>query len=97
MADLGDSLDLPFELNPPGQTIDLNNLTLAGGVVCIAAVVPIPDVGSKPGIIFRFTRPDGAFYDPICLIIDPEQALKAPILVNRAVQAAVKAVREGAS
>ena len=93
MADLGSTLDLPFEENPPGQTLDLSDAKLSGGCVVLASVVPFPD-DPKPALVFRFTAPDGRFYAPIVVVLDPAQADKLPILVNRAVVAAIRAAGE---
>ena len=56
MSRIGDSMDLPFEPNPPGQTLDEGMLP-SGGVVVMAATVPLPDGDMKPGIVFRFADP----------------------------------------
>lgn len=93
MADLGSTLDLPFEEGPPGQYLDLEHAKLSGGCVVLASVLPIPG-DPKPALVFRFTSPDGRFYAPIVLGIDPAQAEKLPILVNRAVRAAIKAAED---
>lgn len=91
-GDLGDSLDLPYEGQDP-TWLDLDAAMLSGGVVVMGAVVPVPDVGPKPGIVFRFARPDGEFWPPVVLIVDPRQAQKLTPLVRAAVETAILAAR----
>ena len=72
MTDHDQPLDLPFELNPPGQHLDLANAKLSGGCIVMASV--IPDKPPRPALVFRFAAPDGRFYAPIVLAIDPAKA-----------------------
>lgn len=90
---LGNSMDVPFERNPPGQTLDLSDALLSGGVVVLAASVPVDGVGTKPGLLFRFTSPLGEFYPPMLLVLDDDQAGKLPALVSNAVSAARSAAK----
>ena len=95
MTGLGNSMDLPFEHNPPGQRLDLSHAHLSGGVVVMAATVPVPDVGIRPCLIFRFATPLGDMYPPMLLVLDDDQASKLPALVSTAVDAAMKEARDG--
>lgn len=64
MSRLGDSMDLPYEPNPLGQSIQ-DLVHLSGGVVVAAATVPMPDDGEmKPALLFRFSDPLGAVPTP---------------------------------
>lgn len=90
---LGNSLDLPFEDGPSGQTIDLDRAHLAGGMVVMAAVLPV-DGEPKPVLIFRFTAPLGQFYSPVVLVMDDDQVRKVPSLISKAVAAAVRVAKE---
>ena len=90
---LGHSLDVPFEEGPPGQTIDLDKAHLAGGMVVMAAVIPV-EGEPKPVLVFRFVAPLGQFYTPLVLVLDDDQARNVPALVTRAVTAAVRAAKE---
>jgi hypothetical protein len=92
-VNLGDSLDVPFEEGPRGQTLDLSDAHLSGGLVVLAASVPIGDE-RKPALVFRFTTPHGEFYPPMLLVLDETQARKTPDLITNAVHAAIKASRE---
>lgn len=87
-GDLGNSLDLPFEESPRGELHD-EHVHYASGVVVMAAVVPVPEVGPKPAVVFRFANPDGTgFYPPIVLVADDEQLAKLRPLIVEAVQTA---------
>lgn len=93
---LGDSLDLPFEETPPGMTLD-ENVVLSGGLVVMGAVVPVPSLGPKPALVFRFAAVDGTFLPAVVLVLDVDQAEKTPQLVAAATAAAVRAAREARS
>lgn len=93
MTSLGNALDVPFEENPPGQTLDLSDALLPGGIVVMASVIPVPEVGPKPALVFRFTAPDGRFYAPIVAVLDDDQLGKLTPLIAKAVTAARRAVR----
>lgn len=86
---LGNSMDLPFEEAPPGQTLDLSDAAISGGLVVMAATMPVPDVGTLPALVFRFATPTGQFYRPILLVLDEDQAAKLPQLVLASVAAAI--------
>lgn len=92
MSGLGNSMDVPFEENPPGQFIT-DEFLLSGGVVVAAAVVPVGDE-TKPALIFRFSNPFGEFYSPVALVLDDDQAAKVTDLVSKAVTCAVNAAKE---
>ena len=90
---LGNSMDLPFEQGPPDQTINLDRAHLAGGMVVMAAVIPV-DGEPKPVLVFRFAAPLGQFYSPLVLVMDDDQMRKVPDLVAGAARAAVRAAKE---
>lgn len=94
MADLGDhGLDLPYEDGPSGQHADLGPMQISGGVVVMAVTVPVPGVGIKPALVFRFATPLGEFYDPVLLVLDQDQINKLPDLVAKAVRSAAETAR----
>lgn len=90
----GNGLDLPFEIGPPGQTLDLSHGHLASGCVVLAAVLPVEGLGQFPGLVFRFANPDGSgFYPPMVLVCDEGQMAKVTGLVGDAVAAAIASAR----
>lgn len=94
MSRLGDSMDVPWEDNPPGQFVT-DEFLMSGGVVVAGAVVPMPDDGDpKPALVFRFSSPLGQFYNPVLLVLDDDQAANLPRLVRQAVDGARRAARE---
>lgn len=94
MSRLGDSMDVPYEPNPPGQSIS-DQFLMSGGVVIAAATLPMPDDGQhKPALVFRFSDPLGHFYPPILLVLDDDQAAKLPNLVHKSVSGAIAAAKE---
>jgi hypothetical protein len=94
MSRLGDSMDLPYEPNPPGQTIN-DKFIVSGGLVIAAATVPMPDDGElKPALVFRFSSPLGEFYNPVLLVLDDDQAANLPKLVQQSVDGAREAARK---
>lgn len=93
MSRLGDSMDLPYEPNPPGQFVT-DDFLISGGVVVAAATVPMPDDGEmKPALVFRFSDPLGHFYPPMLLVLDDDQAANLPTLVQQSVDGAREAAR----
>jgi hypothetical protein len=94
MSRLGDSMDLPYEDNPPGQFIE-DVFSVSGGVVVAGAWLPV-DGENKPALVFRFSNPLGQFLTPILLVLDDDQAAKLPDLIKKAVSGAIKAAREAA-
>lgn len=95
MSRLGDSMDMPYEQNPPGQSIT-DGFLLSGGVVVAGAVLPLDDGEHKPALMFRFSDPLGHFYPPMLLVLDDDQAAKLPPLVSKAVSDAIRAAKEAA-
>lgn len=91
MPDLGDSLDLPYELNPPGQTIN-EDMLLSGGLVAAGCTVPVGDE-VKPAILFRFASPTGQFYRPVLLVLDERQMAGLTSLLSAAVSSSIDAAR----
>jgi hypothetical protein len=88
-------MDLPFARQTPTE-INLNDATVAGGLVLLAAAVPVPEHGTLPALIYRFTKPDGSgFYPPIVLVLDEDQMFKTAQLTASAVAAAIEAATEG--
>lgn len=92
MSRLGDSMDLPFEEGPPHHTTE--GMLLSGGVVVLAAVMPLPDGEHKPALMFRFASPTGDFYPPMTLVLDDDQVAKLPLLIIEAAAAAIQAAKE---
>ena len=85
---MGDDLDLPFEAATPGSTIALNDVVLSGGLTVSATAVPVPGVGTCPGLVYRFSRYDGHILRPVVLILDDRQMAKVPALTADAARAA---------
>lgn len=94
MTRLGDDLYMPFEDDPTGGRIDLHGAWLAGGVVVMGAVLPVPGAGLKPALVFRFALASGDFAAPMVLVLDDDQAAKTTTLVGAAVNAALQATTE---
>ena len=92
MSRLGDSMDLPFEEGPVHHTTE--QMLLAGGVVVMAAVVPLPDGDKKPALAFRFASPTGQFYPLMTLVLDDDQVAKLPALIEQAAAAAIRVAKE---
>lgn len=90
MSNLGNSLDLPFEEGPRGPLPD-GHQHFSGGVVVMAAVINVPEVGPKPALVWRFATPDGDFYTPIVLVMDDDQIAKLAPLIEQSVSVARKA------
>jgi hypothetical protein len=93
MSDLGNSLSMPFEPTPEGPLLD-DHVHYSGGVVVAAAVCPVPGIGPKPALIFRFTTPEGEFYPAVVLVCDDDQLAGLQPLISKAIHAARKAARE---
>ena len=93
MARLGDDgLDLPFKPQEPTM-LPPEDMLISGGMVVAGAVVPIPEHGNRPGLLFRFAKTDGSgFYDPMLLVLEGDQAYAVQDLVKDAVNAALTAV-----
>lgn len=93
MTDLGNhDLDLPFEPNSPTPMNPAEPPLIAGGMVVMATIADVPGVGLKPGLVFKFCRPDGVFYQSIMYVTDDDQLAKLRPLIN----AAIAAARRGA-
>lgn len=90
---LGDDLDVPWQDAVDGTTVNLGDAVLAGGWVLSATVVPVPDVGPCPALVFRFSRYDGHLLRPVVLVLDEDQMRKAGTLATKAVGAAIHAAR----
>ncbi|NUR80770.1 MAG: hypothetical protein HOQ21_10040 [Dermatophilaceae bacterium] len=84
-------MDLPFAKQTPTE-MNLSAAAVAGGLVIMAAAVPVPEHGTYPALVYRFAKPDGSgFYPPIVLVVDEDQMLKTAQLTASAVAAAVEA------
>jgi hypothetical protein len=84
-------MDLPFARQTPTE-INLNDAALAGGLVIMAAALPVPEQGKLPALVYRFAKPNGSgFYPPIVLVVDEDQMLKTAQLTASAVAAAIQA------
>lgn len=83
--------DLPFARQAVTE-VDLDDAALAGGVVIMAAALPVPEQGLLPALVYRFAKPDGSgFYPPIVLVIDEDQMTKTAQLTASAAAAAIQA------
>lgn len=82
--------DLPLEATS-GVLHDIGDAVLAGGVVVMATVVDVPELGPHPGLVFRFTGPGGAMVQPVLLLLDQEHLRNASTLVAGAVDMAITA------
>lgn len=92
------SIDLPYEDNPPGQTVPLDDARIASGVVIAAAVMPVPGRGPMPCLVYRFATPNGSgFYPPIALVVNDQQMRALAQLTAETTTAAVKAAGQGVS
>lgn len=88
-------LDVPFEPQQPTE-MDLSDGVLAGGLVVMAAAIPVTGAGTIPALVFRFAKPDGTgFYPPIVLTVDEDQMAKTAQLVASASAAAIRAASRG--
>jgi hypothetical protein len=94
---LGDDLDMPFEHAAPGSTVDLADAVIAGGWTVAGAVLPVPEVGLVPALVFRFHRYDGHILRPVVLAMAEDQTRKAADLLKNAAGAAIRACRGPAS
>jgi hypothetical protein len=92
MRRLGATLDLPFEKQPL-TAVDLDHAHMSGGLVVIAAMIPVPDMGPKPALVYRFATPEGEFYPPMVLVVDEDQMTKLAQLTASATAAAISASR----
>lgn len=87
-------IDMPFELRPEEEPLDLSDGLASGGVVVLSAVQEAPDGGRIPCIVYRFARPDGTgFYPPISLVMDEADMSHLKVLTNQAINAAIRAAR----
>lgn len=93
----GHGLNLPYSDNGDDPVArDLSDALLSGGVVILAAAVPLADgSGTHPAIVFQFAKPDGSgFHPPIMLAPDRPDDLRALIpLVRDSVNGAISAAR----
>lgn len=89
MGDLGDSMDLPYvPLGTEEPLFDADQALISGGVVVMSSVADVPELGPKPGIVFRFMNPFGKFYQPILLVMDDSQMAKLRPLLMQAIHQA---------
>lgn len=92
LGNMRPDLDLPFlpVADPtPGPLVA--EYDVAGGVVCEASVIDVPELGPLPAVGFRFCRPDGVFARPVLFVAPADQVRKLPGLVGDAATAAVMA------
>lgn len=83
------SMDFPFEPTEAAPMLD-EHVHYSGGVVVMAA-----NVGDQAAVVFRFSTPEGLFYPPVVLVLDPEQMAKFPGLVDQAAKCALDAAGGG--
>lgn len=85
------SMDMPFARQTPTEVV-LEDPAMAGGLVIVAAAVPVPERGKLPALVYRFAKPDGSgFYRPFVLMVGEDQMLKTAQLTASAVAAAIEA------
>lgn len=83
--------DVPFARQATTE-VDLADAALAGGVVIMAAALPVPGKGLMPALVYRFAKPDGTgFWPPVVLVVDEDQMTKTAQLTASAVAAAIQA------
>lgn len=92
MTGLDNSIDLPFEPSSGELQLDAD-AQFAGGVVVMACVVDVPEVGPSPALVFRFTAPLGGFYPPMVLVCADDQLAKLRPLVAEAIVTARNAAK----
>lgn len=89
---LGDGdLNLPFERSPRYEAAVEDGAQFCGGLVVVAAAVPVPGFGTKPALIFRFAEPQGTFHHPLILVCEPDELLALEKLIGDGARAAVQA------
>lgn len=84
-------LNLPFEPGPTGQTIDLADALVCGGLIVMAVAVPVPGLGTLPGLVFRFAQATGTFLPPVVLAAPGQELRDLVRLVEKASAAAIQA------
>jgi hypothetical protein len=93
VSDDPNSLDRPFERAQAGQTVDLTDALVSGGLVIMAIACDVQGRGLTAGLLFKFARPDGTgFYPPVALLTADDQLRQLATLVDTASAAAVMAV-----
>lgn len=72
-------MNMPYEDDPEalaGQPMqpDLGKAQLAGGLVMLAVTLDHPVTNKRhPGVIFRFSHPEGDFYEDIVLVVEVDE------------------------
>lgn len=88
-------LNLPFEPQEPTyQELDPDTM-IAGGVVVMAAAVPVPALGVRPALVFRFATPLGGFHPPVLLVLDDDEMDGLRPLLSAAIHRAREAAKRG--
>lgn len=88
-------MNLPYEPTPPGTEVPLDDAQLAGGMVVMAACVPVDGMGPQPALVYRFANPDGSgFYPPVVLVVSDEEMRAAARLTEAAVNGAIRETRK---
>jgi len=87
--------DIPFLEQAPTDLPDfaLAGAVLAGGLVIAGAMVPVPEHGPVPALVYRFTDDQRRTSAPIVLILDPIRMASVSRLTDAAVTAALRAAR----
>lgn len=89
MAGMGE-FDLPFEEQARTDWTPEPDTMLAGAMVVMSTVVGVPNLGAKPGLVFRFVDPAGEFYPAVLLVMEPHQLARVSELIAKAVDTAVR-------
>ena len=85
-------LNLPYE-PVGGDPIEMTVAgTVCGGLAYRAAVIDTPS-GPMPSLVWDFWRADGQKLAPIILVVAPEQMLRLPDELRKAIRDVVKASR----
>lgn len=89
---LGDgNLNLPYEDNPAPASLDLADALVAGGLVVMAATLPLDSGSTMPALVFRFALATGTFMPPIVFACSPAEMRAVLPLVTNTVKASLRA------
>lgn len=90
---LGDGmLNLPYEAAAPGSELDLSEALVAGGLVVMAATLPLEGHPSRvaPALVFRFVLADGTFMPPVVFAASRDEFRGLLPLFTSAIKAALR-------
>lgn len=85
-------LNLPYEpVGPDPIKIGVSGV-LCGGVVYRVAIIDT-DIGKMPAVVWDFYRADGERLTPIILVCTPDELLRLPDELRKAVRDVVRAAK----